>query len=232
MNDLKNYQKKELPLFIISNILIFLIVHQIIKIDTIDCLHNTAKIISQVFVSTILSAIAFGFILVIECLFTSGFKEKLLYLFGFFGFLNLPGCTIFTEIREKNGDNRFSYQDVVENYPELYQNLPEDGKGRSSYENEKWYTIYSQNRDVPMIQYSQRDWLLCRDIYISTLVMIFSYVVVAIMRFVDFNYQYILFLIFEAGITNFGANRKAVRFAYNVIAYDVTKTQKNEKSNR
>ena len=173
MKDLKSYQEKELPLFIISNILIFLIVHKIIEIDAIDCLHNTAKILSQVFISTILSAIAFGFILVIECLFTSGFKEKLMYLFSFFGLLNLPGYTIFTKIREKNDDNRFSYQSVAGKYPELYQNLPADGKERSRYENEKWYAIYSQNRDIPMIQYSQRDWLLCRDIYISSIVMMF-----------------------------------------------------------
>ena len=109
-------------------------------------------------------------------------------------------------------------------YPELYQNLPKEKKARERYENEQWYVIYSKNRDVPMVYNSQRDWLLCRDIYVSTLVIIGLYVVVVtIVGFTEINYPYLFFLIIMAVITNFGANRKANRFAYNVIAYDVSK---------
>ena len=75
MKDLKNYREKELSLYIISCIMLFLVMHQFIIIDKND-LPNMAETISQIFVSTVLSAIAFGFILVTECLFTSAFKEK------------------------------------------------------------------------------------------------------------------------------------------------------------
>ena len=222
MKDLKDYREKELTLFIIANTLLFLVVHQFIKVDASELL-NATEVLSKIFTSVILSVTAFGFIIVIECLFTSGTKEKLLYLFGFFGLLNFPGCTIFTKIRNKNNDNRFSYQSLIAKYPTLYEKLPEDKKERLRYENEKWYAIYSQNRDISMIHNSQRDWLLCRDIYVTTLVIIVTYVILLLMSFIEFYCQYLLFLVATAIITNFGANRKAVRFAYNVIAYDVNR---------
>ena len=224
MKNLKDYRDKELPLYIIANILVFLIVHQFISIDASD-VPNTVVILSQLFISTVLSAIAFSFILVVECLFTSNFKDKLLFLFGLF---KMPGSTIFTRIKNNNRDRRFSYQSVKEKHPDIYDNLPIEKKTKQQYENEKWYAIYSQHRDISMIHNSQRDWLLYRDIYISTLVMIILYIITTVIRFVEFNFLYLLFLLIMAIVINFGANRKAARFAYNVIAYDASKFQKKE----
>jgi len=225
MKDLKDYREKELPLYIIANVLLFLVVHSFITVDT-NNFPKTTEVLAQVFVSGILSAIAFGFIIVTECLFTSNFKNNLLYLFGLF---NLPGCTIFSKIKDKDSDNRFSYRKVAEKYPTLYENLPTEKKVRLRYENEKWYVIYNQIREVPMIHVSQRDWLLCRDIYISTLVMLGMYIVVTVLGFAEFNCNYLLFLIVMLAITNFGTNRKAARFAYNVIAYDINRFPEKEK---
>ena len=83
MKDVKDYRERELPLFIIANVLIFLIVHLFIKIDIND-LPGSVEVLSEVFISAVLSVVAFGFILVVECLFTSGFKEKLIYFFLLF----------------------------------------------------------------------------------------------------------------------------------------------------
>ena len=225
MTNLKDYRDRELPLFIIANVLVFLIVHKFINIDISD-VPGTTKVFSEIFSSAVLAVAAFGFILVTECLFTSLFKEKLLYLFGFFGLLNLPGNTIFSQIKEKNPDKRFSFQTIKDKYPKLYENMPENGGTRLRYENERWYSIYSQCRDVSVIHNSQRDWLLCRDIYISALLMIVMYVIISILHFVEFNKMYLVFLVVTLIITNIGANRKAVRFAYNVIAYDLNKPPK------
>lgn len=217
MNDLKNYREKELSLYIVSSVLIFLISHQFINVDASN-IANSLSLLSQIFVSAILSVIAFGFIFVIECLFTSRFKEKLLYLFGL---LNPPGYTIFSKIKENNYDKRFSHKKLIAKYPTIYEDMPKTKKERQDYENEKWYEIHNQVRDVSMIRLSQREWLLCRDIYISTLVMLVSYIVIVVLCLVEFNIYYLLFLVAMLIITNFGANRKANRFAYNVIAYDV-----------
>ena len=224
MKDIKDYRERELPLFVLSNVLVFLIVHDFISINTNDIPAST-KILSEVFSSAIFSAVAYGFILMVECLVTSGLKERLVYLFGVF---SLPGYTIFSNIKKNNRDNRFSYKKLVEKHPDIYESLPSDKKAKRDYENEHWYAIYAKHRDAQMIRVSQRDSLLCRDIYISVLVMIGMYIITCLSKLVSFNFQYFLFLILMAIITNIGANRKAVRFAYNVIAYDLHDPQKKE----
>ena len=228
MKDLKNYREKELPLYIISNILIFLVVHQFIQIYTSD-LYGSVELLSQIFASIVLSVIAFGLIFVIECLFTDELKRKLLYLFSFFGKLNPPGYTIFSKIRDKDNDYRFTHKSLQEKYPLIYKNLPTNKKEQLRYENKEWYTIYNKIREVPMIHVSQRDYLLCRDIYISTLVILLLYTVVSALKLVNFNSHYLIFLIITSAITNIGANRKAKRFVYNVIAYDLSKPQEGGK---
>lgn len=224
MTNLKDYRDKELPMFIIANVLLFLIVHKILYLDTTD-ISETAQVLSEVVESMVFSVIAFGFILVTECLFTSDFKAKLLYIFGL---LSAPGNTIFTKIKDKNPDIRFSYQAVNAKYTKLYIEMPKDQKARFRYENEYWYSIYNQCRDASMIHHSQRDWLLCRDIYISALLLTIMYAIVVALNFISFNKLYFLFLVAMLVITNIGANRKAVRFAFNVIAYDLTKPQEKK----
>lgn len=224
MKDVKDYRDRELPLFVIANVLVFLIVHNLVSIAA-DDIPGSTKVLSEVFSSAIFSAVAYGFILMIECLFTSGLKEKLVYLFGIF---SLPGCTIFSDIQKKNRDNRFSYQKLLERYPAIYKGLPTEEKIRKGYENEHWYAIYAKHRDVQMVRVSQRDSLLCRDVFISVLAMIGMYIVTCLSKLVSFNFQYFLFLVLMAVITNIGANRKAARFAYNVIAYDLNNPQKKE----
>lgn len=226
MSNLKDYRDKELSLYVIANILLFLIVHKFISIDVNEIATET-NVLSEIFASATLSAIAFGFIIVTECLFTSEFKGKLLYLFGI---LKQPGSTIFTKIKQKNPDNRFSYQTVKDKYPKIYDGLPKEIIKRQRYENEHWYSIYNQCRDTSMILHSQRDWLLFRDIYISTILMITIYVIALVINFVKFNEIYMIYLIIALATTNIGANRKANRFAFNVIAYDLTKpTEKGGK---
>jgi len=218
MKDLKDYRQREQAMYVIANALLFLVVHNLIEIKA-NMLTDIDRILSQLFSSTVFSVIAFGFIFVVECLFTSNAKEKLLYLFGL---LSLPGCTIFSDVKKNNKDERFSYQSLADKHPTIYSNLPEDKKLRKKYENEQWYLIYSKIRAAPMIHSSQRDSLMCRDIFISTMVMLIIYIIVVVVCLVSFNVGYMLFLIAMLIITNIGANRKAVRFAYNVIAYDVS----------
>jgi len=55
------------------------------------------------------------------------------------------------------------------------------------------------------------------------------YTVVSVLKLVNFNSHYLIFLIIASVITNIGANRKAKRFVYNVIAYDLSKPQEGGK---
>lgn len=221
LNDIKSYRDKELLVFIVANILLFLVVHSYIRIDIND-LSKTTEIFSEAFVTVVLSAISYGFILIVECLFTSTFKDKLVYLFGLF---SLPGSTVFSNIREKNNDHRFSSQTAYEKYSSVYEKLPANKKKKRRFENENWYLIYAKHREAPIVRASQRDSLLCRDVYISVLSLILMYIVVAVLGIVSLSCPYLVFLFAMAIITNIGANRKASRFVYNVIAYDITSSK-------
>jgi hypothetical protein len=163
MQDVKNYREKELSMYIISNVLVFLLIHGFIELNG-EVLSST-KILSETFNTLVISAIVFGFILVVECLFTSGFKERLLYLFGFF---HLPGCTIFSTIRDNNPDNRFSYQKLNKKYSMIYSNLPTENKQRLRYENEQWYSIYETSRCSCDLCLTARMATLPRYLYINT----------------------------------------------------------------
>ncbi|MCL1880814.1 MAG: hypothetical protein FWF76_01395 [Oscillospiraceae bacterium] len=225
MKDLKDYRGREQSMWVIANVLVFLITHNFISVNTSELI-ETANTLSELFTAVILTVIAFGFIFVVECLFSTELKSKLLYLFGLF---SLPGCTIFTNIKNKNRDKRFSYNSLVEKYPTIFENLPRDKKARKRYENEHWYSIYNQHRNESIIHFSNRDSLMCRDVYISTLTMLVLYIAVSVAELVTFNCGYLMFLTLLVITTNIGANRKANRFAYNVIAYDVNYKLKEKK---
>ena len=227
MEDIKDYRERELPLFVIANVLTFLIVHRFIKIDVSD-LPGSFEVLSDIFVSAVLAVVAFGFILMVECLFTSHFKERLVYLFGFWGLLSLPGCTIFSVVKKKCTDNRYTYEKFEMKYRSIYEDLPSDPRARKRYENEKWYEIYAKHRNARMILLSQRDSLLCRDVYVSVLVMIAIYIIIVALQVVGFHWKYFLFLTVMSVVSNIGANRNAVRLVYNVIAYDLNAPRGNK----
>ncbi|MCL2352482.1 MAG: hypothetical protein FWC55_08130 [Firmicutes bacterium] len=231
MKNLKDYRVAEQTFFILANALIFLFVHGFVKLDP-KALPGSVETLGKLFNATVVSVIAFGFVWFVECVFTSGAKEKLLYLFGR---LSPPGCGIFSEIRKKDGDSRFTCRQLAEKYPELYKNLPNELPGltgrekraaraiRRRYENRQWYAIYDTRRDADIVLASEREALMSRDIYISSLVMIALYGAALAAGTVSFRWPYLLFLCAVTISANFGANRKAKRFAYNVVAYDVNK---------
>jgi hypothetical protein len=59
--------------------------------------------------------------------------------------------------------------------------------------------------------------------------MIIMYALTTALHFFEFNKVYFAFLVAVLVVTNFGANRKAARFAFNVIAYDLTKPVEKER---
>lgn len=99
--------------------------------------------------------------------------------------------------------------------------MPEDKKQAYLYQNAKWYKIYSKNRDVAMIYSSNRDYLLCRDMFISTISLLFWYILSSVVGFFEFNIIYLLFLFVMLFVNLLTTHIKARRFVYNVISYDL-----------
>ena len=142
---------------------------------------------------------------------------KLLYLKG-----HLPGEVIFTSLRNKNKDLRFSTEQLLKKYKEIYAGMPADETEKCRYENEQWYRIYNRYRDVAMIFVSNRDYLLCRDLYISTIIILICYAISsACLPLFSWNAKSIVYCIIMIFVTNIAARVKGQRFVINVIAYDL-----------
>jgi hypothetical protein len=216
MENLKDYREKELKYYAVANILILLLLlgnlQFQVDITTINVFTTIINILEMAFISGTI----FVFTFLSDSLFPSVLKEKLV-------FYRVPGETIFSNLKEKHTDKRFTWEQAKEIYKSVYDNLPENKKEQYIYENSEWYKIYNKHRDVMMIKISNRDFLVCRDIYFTTIITIILYfVLVLIFKVIIFDCKYIGYLMCMLFISNIGTRNKAKRFVYNVISYDIT----------
>lgn len=133
----------------------------------------------------------------------------------------MPGNIIFAEIMNKCKDERFTKEEALVFYKDIYDNLPKEKKQSYHYQNSKWYKIYSKYRDVSVIYISNRDFLLCRDMVFATIVISFLYAISVGMKLFEFNLTYLCFLCMMFIVNICATHLKAKRFAYNVLAYDI-----------
>ncbi|MDR1400355.1 MAG: hypothetical protein LBJ41_10570, partial [Treponema sp.] len=216
MENLKDYREKELRYYTMANILILLLLLGNFQFQADVSTINAFNIIINVLEMVFISGVIFVFTFLADSLFPSELKQKSISR-------RVPGETIFSKIKEKNTDKRFTWEQAKEIYKSVYNNLPENKKERYMYENSEWYKIYNKHRDNMMIKVSNRDFLLCRDIYFATIVTMILYLVLAfIFKVIIFDCRYIGYLICMLIISNVGTRNKAKRFVYNVISYDIT----------
>ena len=177
--------------------------------------------IEGVLISGVLSL----FVFIGDSLFSSDLKDHLVGLL----FIPRPGNTIFTRIKEKRiKDSRFTIPEAIEKYTDIIQNLPNEKIDRYHYENSQWYKIYSKYTEKGSIKQAQKDYLLCRDLFIETILFVILYII-AVFVFTDritFSVQFTTMLIFMAVITNIAAHIKMNRFVNNVIATDIANMNK------
>lgn len=217
MNDLKDYREKELKMYIIACIFVLICLTKDFSINksSMDKMINLSELIDSVLASSCL----YIFVFIADSLFSSDIKQKIVTLFGA---IKMPGSIIFTEIKDKCKDKRFTKAEALEIYNDIYSNLPKEKKQSYQYQNSKWYKIYSKHRDVSIIFISNRDYLLCRDMVSATIMIFFLYVLSVEMRLFEYNFTYVCFL-GAMFIVNINATHlKAKRFAYNVLAYDIS----------
>lgn len=218
MNNIKDYREKELKLYIVATIIILLSINKDLII-----LESTRSYIEDIFkvINTVLtSASMYIFAYISDSFYSSHFKEKVMTLFGI---VRLPGQKIFTEIKNKNKDLRFSAETALEVYKEIYNNMPSEKKKKYIYENENWYKLYSKYRDIPMIYNSNKDYLLCRDMFFATLSLIVLYFLCFIFDVFEFDLKCLQLFILLLIINFINAINKSKRLVYNVIAYDISK---------
>ncbi len=229
MKDIKDYRDKELRYLLIANSILFLFCTNYVgqlksfSLDR-DYIKFIADIVGTTLISGVLSLIAYLF----DSIYSSDLKDILLG----FGLIKKPGYTIFTRISDnKLKDDRFTNAQVKEKYQTILQGLPSNKKEKQKYENSVWYFIYSKYRDSTMILVSQRDFLLCRDLYISTITFLTLYLIGILAGLASFSIEFLLYLIILSVVLNIAAHTKASKFVTNVIAIDIATKESEVKTN-
>lgn len=215
MSNIKNYRSKELLWYIIGQIFIIIICQNpnILFLKFSECHNTLVKIIS----STMFSSILAVFVFVFDAMFDDESKDICLYFGGC-----KPGECVFEDIKTNHKDYRYTKEKAMEVYKEIYMNMPDSKVKKRAYENEQWYKIYDKHRDVSMVKNSHRDYLLCRDVYFLTIVMLAFYVLISLLlNSVVFSLRLFAFEILLLIISNIAARQRGKRYVANVIAYDI-----------
>lgn len=224
LNNLKDYRENELKQYVIANALVFLLVHGFINFADTENIKLVQEIVSLLG-TTVLASIIYIFTILVDSVIDDKTKNKMVNLY----FMKLPGEYIFTEIKNKNKDIRFTSDIVLKKYSQIYSEIPENLSERKKYENSQWYKIYNLHREAPMVFMSNRNYLLMRDMYISTLAIFVLYLLSCFFfKWLTYEKIYIIYLLGLSIITNIATHIKAKRFVYNVIALDISKKEEKK----
>ena len=223
---MKNYRENELKWYVFAYLLLLIGIksNELFSIDNTDCLTNVEKLLPLTLLTGMICTLSFVF----DCLYPVNLKEKLLFL----KFITtMPGKTIFTRISEgKIDDVRFEIEKAQERYKEIINNMPSDKKLKEKYENSMWYPLYRKYEKDPRVEAAQRDFLLCRDVYTTTITMLVLTAVGMIFKIIQFSWFPIGYLVAMLVLTSFAAHSKAHRFVNSVIAVDLNPKSKKEKA--
>ena len=201
--------------------MVFLLVHGFIDFSDSENIKLLQGIVSLLG-TTILTSIIYIFTILVDSVIDDKIKNKLVNLF----FMKLPGEYIFTEIRNMNRDIRFTKEMALKKYSHIYSEMPENLQKRRSYENSQWYKIYNQYRENSLIFMSHRNYLLMRDMNISTLVILALYLMACFFfKWISYENTYVIYLFIILIITNVATHIKAKRFVYNVMALDISQKE-------
>lgn len=231
MNNIKEYRDKELKLYMIANLLLILATSKIIFYDEITGNIDYIKTIIDFFNISLISGFISVITFLLDSIYSSNIKLKLLNIFDL---IHSPGENIFTNLFNNNyKDNRINYNDAILVYSEIKNNMENmDKNDKRKYENSEWYKIYHEHRNVDMIWYSNKDYLLCRDLFIASINIIVIYFIFSkIFRLIVFSNIYFISITILAILSNISAHSKAKRMAYNVIAYDLSEVSKSKSDN-
>ncbi len=177
-------------------------------------------IVVDLFKDAALAGVISLLVFILDSVIGSRLKNKLTGLFV----IPRTGYVIFSKISAgKCIDDRFTTQDAIEKYKTIIDNLPRDKKERQEYENKEWYKIYYDYQEKAPIVQAQKEYLLCRDMFVATVMFIVLYLlsIAIFQKWTYFSYQYLVILCVIAVLSNIATHRKMQRFVYGVIARDV-----------
>ena len=219
---MKDYRKDELKTYVIGNILIILMFSGLFEIFftlSEELSEEIIDIVSKLLGATLFSSILYIYVFILDSFIPSKLKDFVVYFP-----CGRPGDKIFEKIREKRIDSRFTQEDAITKYQEIYKELDiiSDRKKKHVFQNSKWYGIYQSIEENPTVALAQKDFLLNRDMCIITVVILILYVLISwISKIYTIKGGALIWLLVEILLTNIAAKGKAKRFALNVIAKDI-----------
>lgn len=221
MAELKDYRNVELKYYALANVLIVMLLYKSTLFYVFKETISLESIITQLISAGLLSSIIYVYIFILDSIIPSQLKNKICYLF----FLKQPGFSIFTNIRNGKVDARFTKEDAETNYSDIYAKIDNepDKVEKASIENRCWYRIYRKYSEDNMIFTSHRDYLLCRDLCIVSIFILLFYILACYFLSVRIKGNVIIFFLLEILFTDITFLFRGKRFAYNVIALDLSK---------
>lgn len=216
--NIKDYKNKEINMYILGVIFLYLCISNSFNLD-----NNNMINVNQLINTTLSSGIIYLFTYLSDAMISSYFKDKIIYLFGI---IKKPGEWIFSNIKHNCKDDRIYSEKANQKYKDIYLNMPKEKNKRKKYENSEWYAIYSNYRNETMIEISNREYLMTRDLVFVTISMLIIYIALCVLNIFYWSFTFIIILLILLIINTISANIKAKRFVYNVIAIDLTKTSK------
>lgn len=222
---MKEYREKEMKFLMISYLLLFFLLctdgFVIIDLNPRSLLETIFPIAESMMVASVISL----FVYIADSLISSSYKDKLV---GFF-FIPKAGCVIFSKINSgKQIDDRFMIIDAQKQYESIIQKLGGEPKANRIYENSQWYKIYCKYQDKGAVNQTQKDYLLCRDLYIESIMFLTLYFAASLVlsEWVKFSLAFIIILSSIAIITNITTHMKMNRFVNTVVALDIAISNK------
>lgn len=214
---MKDYREKELKSFVIANILVILILIKMITFDGITEENSYMQLIIKIINSGLFSSIIYAMVTVCDCMVSSSVKKIIV-----FWWKPMPGETIFSDIKKDAKDGRFTTLEATIVYSEIYDNMPTDVKCRHQYENSKWYELLRQHESESKVQGAHRDYLMCRDMTTTTVLMILVYAVLScVMKLITFDEKAVIYMMVVYIVCMIAARVKSNRFVKTVIACDL-----------
>lgn len=224
---MKEYRKKELVAYVVGNALLILMITGAFD-DFYLADSKGVSIIVRVLLESVLPVtVLYTYVLIADSIVPSKIKDAIVYLP-----CGAPGSRIFSIIRNKKGDKRFSSEEARNQYSDIYKKIDEIGEKTNQskeIQNTEWYAIYRQHADEGSICTAQQDFLMVRDMSSMTILIILLYLFISLSTdYLLFSCKMIVTLLSEFLITWIAAKSKAMTFALNVIANDIHHPRKSK----
>ncbi|GLB46205.1 hypothetical protein WR164_01840 [Philodulcilactobacillus myokoensis] len=208
-NNLKDYKQKEIQYFIIANLLVIFTfstrIDSILYINNYRSLINLAPLIGGM-------GIIYVYFIILDSVISTNIKNLLVFL----GNSRLPGNTIFNKLYSKKyKDFRISIEKLQLFYKDTWNEINEDG---NITQNNKFYSFYKNVKNDDLIFYSNKNYLLMRDMnVISFLFMIFYPFIFLLIHFVFYNGWVQMFFVILWVMTLYASHSTGYKFAKNVL---------------